>query len=191
MMKILLVEDEMIVREGLRAILKSSPGLSIVGEAQDGEEAIRLAKELTPDLVLMDTKLPGVNGLEAARRIKLELPAVKIFFLSAWVSDLLLQEAIQCGAVGYVLKDSSTAELLQGLHEASRGNGFFIGDGIAQPQKLTERETEVLRRIADGFPIKRIAAKLNVSDKTVARAKKSLMHKLSIYHRGVGAILAY
>lgn len=197
--KILLAEDHMIVREGLRQMLDLDPSLKIVGEAQDGHQAVELARELQPSVVLMDIAMPRLNGLEATRQILKIHPEIKVLILSAHSDDAYVSSAAESGAVGYLLKQSSASEVCRAIRDVQKGKTYFSAsvskrfDRLRQTSKtregllkkkaalLTSREMEVLQMIAEGKANKETAAELHISIKTVEKHRGHLMEKLDIH----------
>lgn len=196
---ILLAEDHTIVRKGIRAMLELEKFLVVVGEAKDGHEAVSLARTLKPDVVLMDIAMPELNGLEAARQLLKHLPQTKIIILSAHNDDNYISKAIDNGAVGYLLKQSSVQDVCRAVNTVMQGQTFFSPAVITRlqhfnvaPQSkkhvftsrcapLTTREMEVLQQVAEGSANKQIAADLCISIKTVEKHRTSLMKKLNIH----------
>jgi DNA-binding NarL/FixJ family response regulator len=196
---VLLAEDHMIVREGFRMMLGLDADLQVVGEAQDGRQAVTMALKLRPDVVLMDIAMPRLNGLEATRQILKAQPEIKILILSAYNDDAYVQDAINSGAMGFLLKQTSGCEVCEAIREVHMGRRFFSApisrrlDRLnSQPQErasnfrktavlLTSRETEVLQLIAEGKANKETAAELNISIKTVEKHRGNLMAKLDIH----------
>jgi DNA-binding NarL/FixJ family response regulator len=200
---ILLVEDQALVRSGLRALLSQEEGLKIVGEAGDGEEAVRLADELRPNLVLMDIKLPKIDGIEATRQIKDAHNEVEVLVLSAYEDDESVFQAIQAGASGYVLKDITPANLVRAIRSVSSGMST-VHPGITRKlldrislmsrtrspgaptihsDGLTAREVEILVGIAKGASTRELAAKLFVSESTVKSHLRTIYRKISVRDR--------
>jgi DNA-binding NarL/FixJ family response regulator len=196
---VLLAEDHMIVREGLRSLLQAEAGIEVVGEAQTGRQAVQLTKQLRPDVVVMDIAMPLLNGLEATRQILKAFPATKVLILSAHSDDAYVEQVIALGAAGYLLKQTSLEDLSKAIREADKGNKFFsptiarrfrnhdrkLPDRKEHLSKrvprLTSRELEVLQLIAEGKANKQTAAELGISIKTVEKHRQNLMAKLNIH----------
>jgi DNA-binding NarL/FixJ family response regulator len=194
---VLLSDDHAVFREGLRLLLEATDDIDVVGEADNGATAVEEARRLQPDVVLMDTAMPVLNGVEAARRIARELPATKVLFLSTYSDDEHVRQAVEAGATGYVMKETASKDLLRGVREASGGNAFFspsiavrllnqrqnraLESQAKAAPALTQRQTEVLKMIADGYPNKRMARLLALSTKTIEKHRQSLMDKLDIH----------
>ena len=196
---ILLVEDHMIVREGLRKMLDLEPGFQVVAEAKNGRQAVTLALHHCPDVVLMDIAMPGLNGLEATRQIIKANPATKVIILTAHNDDAYVNSATASGAVGFLLKQTSSHNVCQAVHDVHAGKTFFSASvtrrlsrfGQQAPNRtgpndkksalLTSREVEVLQLIAEGKPNKETAADLGISIKTVEKHRGHLMEKLDIH----------
>jgi DNA-binding NarL/FixJ family response regulator len=194
---ILLAEDHMIVREGFRKLLAAEDDLEVVGEAQTGRQAVALARKLRPAVVVMDIAMPLLNGLEATRQIRKAVPGTKVLILSAHSDDAYVEQAIAFGAVGFLLKQTSSHDLSKAIREVQNGNRFF-SPAIAKRlhdqkspaggrplrkrvARLTSRELEVLQLIAEGEPNKQVAAELGISIKTVEKHRQSMMQKLNIH----------
>ena len=194
---ILLAEDHLLVRECVRELLESEDDLSVIGEVGNGREAIKKVAELHPDVVVMDIALPLLNGIEACRQLKKTHPACRVLMLSAHGDNSYVEEAIDSGAVGFVLKQASGTTLFQAIREVHAGRRYFSAAilqhyrGLQQklhagpgPQKrpaLTQRESEVLQLIAEGKANKETADELGISIKTVEKHRTNLMHKLNIH----------
>jgi DNA-binding NarL/FixJ family response regulator len=193
----MLAEDHMIVREGFRKMLELDAGVEVVGEAKDGRQAVTLAQKLCPAVVLMDIAMPQLNGLEATRQILKALPATKVLILSAHSDDAYVQNAMDSGAVGFLLKQTSAHEVCRAIREVQNGK-TFLSPSISRrldrlnprPQKgllnkkaaqLTSREMEVLQLIAEGKANKQTAAELGIGIKTVEKHRGHLMEKLDIH----------
>jgi DNA-binding NarL/FixJ family response regulator len=197
--RVLLAEDHRTVREGVRLLLGSQPDMEVVGEAGDGRAALRLAKELAPDLVLMDVSMPELNGLRATELMLEQCPRVRVLALTRHTDKAYMQQLLQAGAAGYVLKLSDPAVLLQAVRAVAAGgnyldpaitgkalSGYFgrkAGGEPAAEVNLSDRESEVLRLIALGYSNKEIAARLDLSVKTVEAHKANAMRKLDMHSR--------
>ena len=197
--RVLIAEDHAVVRGAVKALLEDQPDIEVVGEAADGETAVTLAKELKPDVVLMDIAMPNLDGARATRRIKSSLPNIKVLVLTRHDEDGYLKKLLAEGADGYVLKQSSSAVLIDAVRHVSAGNSFLdpvltrsmineLTDHRGQPDRqkkdtLTSRETSVLRFTAFGYSIKEIAAQLDVSPKTVESVKTNAVRKLKLSDR--------
>ena len=195
--KVLIAEDHDVVRAGLKVLISSDAGIEITGEANNGATAVRLARKLKPDIVLMDLAMPKVNGLEATREIRQKSPRSKVLVLSAYKDDETFQRVLDAGVSGYVSKHSAAEELLMAIRELGKGNSYFspgltarakVRQGQALQQeghfsnaKLTKRESEVLGLIALGQPNKEIAYTLGVSIKTVEKHRQAVMDKLDVH----------
>ena len=199
-MKVLITDDHAIVREGLQAILKGESDIEVVGEATNGEEAIKKAKELQPDIVLMDITMPGMNGLEATRLIRKQNPETKILVLTMHEEDDYFYRILEAGASGYFIKGGSFTELLSSLRAVWHGDVFIYptmakkllsnylegvksGQEIEGYRKLTEREREILRFVADGRTNQEIAEQLFISPTTVQTHRAHMMAKLGLHNR--------
>jgi len=196
---VLLAEDHMIVREGLRSILEAEGDIQVIGQAQDGRQAVELAKTLLPAVIVMDIAMPRLNGLEATRQILKFAPATRILILSAHSDDAYVEQVMSMGAAGYLIKQTSLLILAKAIREASKGNTFFspsiakrLRDKDNRPldreglhskkiATLTSREVEVLQLIAEGKANKETAAELGISIKTVEKHRQALMEKLNIH----------
>jgi DNA-binding NarL/FixJ family response regulator len=194
---VLLAEDHMIVREGFRRLLEAEDDLDVIGEAQTGRQAVELTRKLRPAVVVMDIAMPQLNGLEATRQIRKAVPATKVLILSAHSDDAYVDQAIAVGAVGFLLKQTSSHDLSNAIREVQKGNTFFSASiarrlhdqkipasGVALRRKvaqLSSRELEVLQLIAEGKANKQTAAELGISIKTVEKHRQNLMAKLNIH----------
>lgn len=205
-LRVLVTEDHALLREGLRALLSTAPDLEIVGEAEDGREAVEQARKLLPDVILMDLSLPNTNGTEALRLIKHRFPAIKIIALTVHKTEDYVRATLEAGADGYVLKDDSHQDLLAAIKSTHQGN-VFLSPGIcgkvingfleqrrgnSSPHswdKLTVREREITKLIAEGQKTREIAQYLSISTKTVEKHRCNLMKKLN--RHSVSGITAY
>jgi two-component system response regulator NreC len=195
-LRILIVEDHEMMRAGIKLLVDSQADMETVGEAGDGRTAIELAELLQPDVVLMDISMPQLNGLKATAKLKRILPEIKILIVSRHSDDAYLQELIEAGVSGYVLKQSASTELITAIYTVASGKGYLDpkitnkvfadisekhnklrGDTIGE--KLTSRESEVLRHIALGYSNKEIAEKMDISVKTVEAHKTNALKKLN------------
>jgi DNA-binding NarL/FixJ family response regulator len=197
---VLLVEDHLIVREGLRALLELESDFDVVGEAGDGRQALELARKLKPNVVVMDIALPLLNGIEATRQIIDELPQTKALILSAHSDDAYVEKVLAIGASGYLIKQTAAHTLTEAIRRIHRGETVFspaiakrrsrrgqpagvrgVSRSKKDPGQLTTREAEVLQLIAEGNANKQTADVLNISIKTVEKHRQSLMKKLDIH----------
>ncbi|HEX8285230.1 MAG TPA: response regulator transcription factor [Pyrinomonadaceae bacterium] len=197
--RVLLAEDHRTVREGVKFILSAQPDIEVVGEAGDGRAALRLAKELAPDVVLMDVSMPEMNGLKATEKLRAASPGVRVIALTRHTDRGYMQQLLQAGASGYVLKQSDPTVLLQAVRAVAAGGdyldpaitgkaleGYFgrrAGGASVAEVNLSDRESEVLRLIALGYSNKEIAARLSLSVKTVEAHKANAMRKLDMHSR--------
>lgn len=194
--RVLLADDHILVRAGLRKLLESIPDIEVIGEAGDGLALLRLAAELRPGLVLMDIAMPGLNGLEATARLTKEWPDIKVLILSMHQTEEYVRMALRHGAAGYLLKDAAPTELEQALRSLSRGETYLspaVSKGVLsdyvkrlrddQPTgaRLTPRQREVLQLVAEGLSSKEIARRLDLSIKTVDTHRGQVMKQLDIH----------
>ena len=195
--RIVIADDHRIVREGLRHLLEKRTDFKVVGEAADGESAVRLASELSPNIVILDISMPGLNGIEATRRILAERPAVKVLVLSMHSDRRFVIESLKAGTSGYLLKDSAFDELASAIEVVMARGAYLspaitemvIRDYVAQAgcgddaafSVLSPREREVLQLMAEGASTKTIAARLEVSVKTVESYRQQVMEKLDLH----------
>ena len=185
---VLLVDDHTLVRLGFRRLLEDAPDVRVVGEAKDGEEAIRLAQELRPRVIVMDRALPGVSGLVATRKILEKLPETGVLMLSMHSEDTLVKQAMQAGARGYILKSAVDLELVTAVRNVAAGQ-TVLDPQLVRPEALrgerdyglTARELEILQLIVDGKSNKEIAAQLDLSANTVAVHRANIMDALGIH----------
>jgi DNA-binding NarL/FixJ family response regulator len=196
---VLLADDHTVVRQGLRVLLEVEGDMKVVGEAETGREAVLLSKKLKPDVIVLDVAMPVLNGLEATRQITRSVPSTKVLILSSYSDDEYVEQLIDAGAIGYLVKQTAANDLLKAIREAAQGNAFFSPsisrrlidrcreafESGAPARKslphLTSRESEVLQLIAEGQPNKQIAAELNISIKTVEKHRQQVMNKLNIH----------
>ena len=194
---VLLAEDHMVVREGLRKLLQAEDDLEVVGEAQNGRQAVELTKKLFPTVVVMDIAMPLLNGVEATRQIRKAIPGAKVLILSAHGDDAYVDQAIASGAAGFLVKQTSSHDLSRAIRTVQKGKTFFSpsiarrlhdqkmpGGGGPLRKKvahLSSRELEVLQLIAEGKANKQTAAELGISIKTVEKHRQNLMAKLNIH----------
>src|SRR5688572_797352 len=193
---VLLAEDHTVVRQGLRLILDTSDDIRVVGEAENGRQAVKLAKDLKPDIALLDVAMPLLNGLEAVKQLRRDTPNTRILILSSYDDERFIDESLSSGASGYLLKHSAANDLIKAIHEVNAGRNFYSpaiqrrltaklnGRRPGAPKvtdKLSRREAEVLQLIAEGFANKQIADELKISVKTVEKHRQSMMNKLNIH----------
>ncbi len=207
--RVLLVDDHAVVREGLRTFLELQDALEVVGEAADGEEGVRKAERLRPDVVLMDLVMPRMDGVGAMRELRRRLPATRVIVLTSFADDERLLPAIRAGAAGYLLKDVEPRELARAVRAAHAGAALLdpavaarLVEAVAAPadpepaaepelaDRLTSREREVLDLLARGVPNKRIARELGISEKTVKTHVGHILAKLGVTDRTQAALLA-
>ena len=197
--RVVIVDDHAVVRGGIRALLDAQPGLEVVGEAEDGVEAIARVDELTPDVVVMDISMPRLNGIAATRRIHRMHPAIGVVGLTMYDEEAYFYEMLKAGGCGYVLKEATADELVEAVRAAAAGRPYLsptvarrlVKDymhgehrtGTAVLDGLTDREREVLTLIAEGYTNRQIADQLVVSVKTVETHRTNLMQKLDLHDR--------
>jgi DNA-binding NarL/FixJ family response regulator len=195
MIRVLIADDHNLVRAGLRLLMDEMPGLDVVGEAADGNEALRLIESLKPDVVLMDVAMPGLNGIEAVRRANRQWPDTRILILSMHADEAYVYEAMKAGAAGYLLKGADKAELEQAIRTVARNGDTYLTPAITHTvvsalaavearqsplDVLTSRQREILQLIAEGRTTRQIALRLNLSAKTVESHRANLMARLGI-----------
>lgn len=194
---ILLADDHLIVREGLRALIESSGTATVIGEAGNGADAVRMVGELHPDLVIMDLTMPIMNGIDATREITKKYPGTRVLVLSMESDRFFVVEVLRAGATGYILKDTAFAELTDAINTVAKGDTYLprkvsallvkeflqcIPENLTMVyQNLTPREREVLQLVADGKSIKEIAHLLEISNKTVENQRLAIMQKLQLF----------
>jgi DNA-binding NarL/FixJ family response regulator len=196
MITIVLADDHRIVRQGLRLLLEAEPDFRLIGEAGDGLEAVRLVEHLKPDVLVIDLLMPGLNGLEATRQVSKQVPQTRILVLSMYADDAYVVEALRNGALGYVLKDCTAANLVQAVREVFAGRRYLSpplserrveaylqrtqAATLDPYETLTTREREVLHLAAEGHSNTEIGARLFISPRTVESHRAHLMHKLGL-----------
>ena len=206
MIKILIADDHLIIRQGLRLILETESDFELVGEASDGAEAVSLCQKLTPDVALMDLRMPNMDGLTAIERLRAEQPGVAVVILTTFNEDELMFRGLQAGAHGYLLKDTDRATLFDTIRAAARGETLLKPDIMARllaranapasasppggPPTLTEREQQVLTAVARGGRSKEIAAQLGISERTVKAHLASIYNKLGVDSRAAAIAVA-
>ncbi len=200
--RILIADDHAIVREGIRMILQSQPDFEVVGEAPDGEEAVRMSEALKPDIVVMDISMPTLTGIEATQKIKRALPGTHVLILTMHEEESYVFQLLRLGAAGYVLKRAAATDLVDAIRAAARGEAFLYptvarsvvqdylermqaGEGKERYDGLTDREREILVLIADGLTNSQIADKLFISVKTVQTHRAHVMEKLDLHDRSL------
>jgi two-component system, NarL family, response regulator LiaR len=202
--RVLIADDHAVVRRGLQALIASEPGMEVVGEAEDGIEAVSKVRTLEPDVILMDLVMPRKNGLEAIVEIKQAYPDAKILVLTSFAEDDKVFPAIKSGALGYLLKDSSPHELLQAIRDVHRGESSLhptiarkLIHEISQPsnlplaeEPLTEREVEVIRLLAQGLSNEEIGERLFIAGRTVRTHVSNILAKLHLANRTQAALYA-
>ncbi len=209
MTRILIVDDQIVVSEGLKAILSATPGIEVVGIAQDGAQALELIPTTKPELVLMDLKMPGMNGIHATRKIREQYPDVRVLVLTTYVEDEWVFDAIQAGAAGYLLKDSRREDIVNAIQRTMAGQTpvdpavadklFALVRGNTRPtpqistiaNELNEREREILQLLARGMSNAAIAERLVLAEGTVRNYVSSIFAKLNVTDRTQAAALAW
>jgi NarL family two-component system response regulator LiaR len=203
---VLIVDDHLLVRQGVRAFLETQPDIRVLGDAGSGQEAVQLATELVPDVVLMDLVMPGMDGVEATRLLRRTSPRSQVLVLTSYHQDEHIFPAIRAGALSYLLKDVSPTELAEAVRKAARGEAVLhprIAARVVQElhgarteafnpfSDLSERELEVLRLIADGMGNGEIAQRLVISEKTVKSHVSNILSKLHVVDRTQAAVYAW
>ncbi len=202
--RILIADDQTLFRAGLARLLDEDPRVEVVGQAVDGADAVKLAAKLKPDVILMDLKMPGVDGIEATRQITEALPGAKILMLTTFETDSQVIQALKAGASGYVLKDSSAEAIISSIVAVMSGERVMASavanrvlemlTGTSTPKEfydgLTNREIEILKLLANGMANKQIAYRLKISEKTVRNHVSNTYEKLGIYDRSQAVLYA-
>jgi DNA-binding NarL/FixJ family response regulator len=198
--RILIADDHSVVRQGLRMFLGLDPELEVIGEAADGAEALRLTRQLKPDVVLMDLLMPVMDGIAATSAIRRELPDTEVIALTSVLEDASVVGAVRAGAIGYLLKDTEADALCQAIKSAAAGQVQLTPKAAARlmqaisapesPEELTERETEVLRLMACGQSNKQIGRSLQISEKTVKSHVSNILSKLGVQSRTQATLYA-
>jgi two-component system, NarL family, response regulator LiaR len=198
--RVLITDDHGVVRQGLRMFLSLDPDFEVVGEAENGREALQMARELEPDVVLMDLLMPVMDGVSATGAIRKELPGVEVVALTSVLEDASVTGAVRAGAIGYLLKDTDSEELGRAIRAAAEGRVYLAPEAAERlmrevrapesPEALTERETEVLKLLARGKANKQIASALYVSEKTVKAHVSAVLMKLGVQSRTQAALHA-
>ena len=199
MIKVVVADDHTILRQGIKALLDNQSGIEVIAEAKDGREALTLIERLLPDVILMDIAMPGLNGLEATRRIKKKFPKIKVLVLTMYTNEEYVFQILQAGANGYLVKETAFQDLISAITAVYRDEAFMspsiskkvINRYTQRAQKtndttcdvLTTREREVLQLIAEGSSSKKIAEALFISPKTVETHRTHIMDKLNIHNR--------
>ncbi len=201
--RILIADDHPVVRKGIKALLSTEPGLEVIGEAADGEQAVTKARTLKPDVILMDLSMPRKDGVQAISEIRQKVPGVKILVLTSFAEDRRVIAAIEAGALGYLLKESSPHELVRAVRTVYRGDSSLHptvahklihrlqrSSGESQTEPLTARELKVLRLIAQGLSNHDIAERLFISEPTVRTHVSNILRKLRLDNRTQAALYA-
>jgi DNA-binding NarL/FixJ family response regulator len=201
LIRVLLADDHPVVRLGLRSILEQTVGIEVVGEAIDGDQAVTMAEDLSPDVILLDMEMPNRNGFKAVRKIQKERLPVKVLALSAFDDKNYVQEVLSCGAAGYLMKDEEPDVIIEAVRGIARGEkGWFSREVglrmtemiLEEPEneKITPRELEVLKLLVEGKTNQEISQILRISEKTVEKHLESIYEKLDVSSRTEAAVLA-
>jgi len=202
--RILIADDHLIIRQGIRLILETGEDFELVGEAADGAEALQLCRELHPDVVLMDLRMPGMDGITAIEHLRVEMPEIGVVIITTFNEDDLMRRGLRAGAKGYLLKDTSRERLFHAIQAAARGETLLAPEmllkllnGAENPPpteggmlKLSEREMEVLAAVARGERSKEIAFNLGISERTVKAHLASIYNKLGVDSRAAAIAIA-
>ncbi len=196
--RIMIADDHKVTREGIKALIRNEPGMEVICEAGDGQEAIAMAENQSPQIIVMDISMPGLNGIDAARQIKAKWPRIKIIALSMYSERRYVAGMLEAGVSGYLLKNGSVNEIIDALRAVISGKTYLSPDvakvvfmdyvqgrSVSEPSTvsvLTKREREILQLIAEGFSSIQIASRLHVSEKTVSTHRRKIMEKLSIFN---------
>ena len=196
MIRVLIVDDHIVVRLGLRTLIQSQPDMQVAGDAANGLDAVALASETNPDVILLDLRMPECDGVGTVRRIRANRPSARILMLSSFGSEEDIYQALQAGAAGYILKDTGSQELLDAIRKV-HGGGNWIPPSVAaryadrlQRAELTQRELEILKCVFEGLTNKEIAYRLSVAENTVKNHINNLMSKLGAKDRTQATHLA-
>ena len=200
MVRVLIADDHGVVRQGLRMFLALDPEIEIVGEAKTGEETLELARQLRPEVVLMDLLMPGMGGVAATQKIRQEMPEVEVIALTSVLDDEAVTGAVRAGAIGYLLKNTDADELRRAIKAAAAGQVHLSPEAAARlvrevripgsPEALTERETAVLRLVARGQANKQVARELGIGEQTVKSHVSRILGKLQLQSRTQAALYA-
>lgn len=201
--KVLMVDDHVVVREGIKALIEGEEGMAVVGEASDGKQALIKARSCDPDVILMDLVMPGKDGIEAIEEIKDEDPGAKILILTSFSEESKVIQAVKAGASGYLMKDATPKELIEAIRNVDKGESSLdpgvaktvlssiqTGEDRGEREDLTERETEVLKLIAEGLSNEDIADRLFISERTVRSHVSKILKKLELENRTQAALYA-
>ena len=199
--KVLIVDDHEVVRLGLTTILKNRPNYELVGEAKDARQCIQFVRKEPPDVIIMDIRLPDMNGIEACREILRDYPTIKVLMLTSYADEDAATASILAGAKGFILKQAGSAALIDAIEKVYSGYSLIdplvkdyvvnqLAREIVQDEQLSEREIEVLRQVAKGYTNKEIALTLSISEKTVRNYVSKILAKLNFSHRTQAAVYA-